>query len=228
LRKNPNKLPVTSTSRVDRVVQLQMEVDEATENRDKVEEDLKKQLKLLQSRCDELEENFGEELEQAIMSQQTVNEDMKKKLDITSTADQLQQQTIPWHYFMHELDQLASADKDATLQTSGGKNTALSRGAIALTDRSAGCPSDVQLRSYQIDHALLTNHVKMLSKEVERYEKMGLSQELAGKFLSEHNVWNILSKSDASIVLANSTMGEPEGALLASLSENPECIPYGP
>jgi hypothetical protein len=32
---------------VDRVVRLQMEVDEATVNKDKVEEDLKKQLKFI-------------------------------------------------------------------------------------------------------------------------------------------------------------------------------------
>lgn len=48
------------------------------------------------------------------------------------------------------------------------------------------------LQAYRIDHALLSTHISMLRREIERYEKRIQAQEMAGNFLIQHNVWSIL------------------------------------
>jgi hypothetical protein len=65
---------------------------------------------------------------------------------------------------------------------------------------------DVTLRAYRIDHALLNAQVKLLQREAERYDKTTESIEFLGRFLTEQNIWGLLTKSSAtSTVAAGST-----------------------
>jgi hypothetical protein len=80
------------------------------------------------------------------------------------------------------------------MASSNGKRTVKpSARAMALVDPS-GNPGDMQLRAYRVDHALLTAQVKMLHKEIECCEKK-TGHEIVGKFLTENNIWTLLSKT---------------------------------
>lgn len=223
LQENPKLL--RNTERADRLEQLQRQFDEAVKRRDGVEEELQQQLNFFQDSCEALEDDYGNRMQDAIETQRKVNDDLEKRLDTVTMADHLQQQTLPWHYFLHELDQLTQnsfVNEDALLDASRSAPRP-SRRALLLTDCTKGCSSDILLRAHRTDHALMSTHIKMLTKEVERYDKTQIAQELAGKFLSEYNVWSILSHSDGNLIFRGGADGEKD-SVLTTLTDNTFCL----
>jgi hypothetical protein len=131
-------------------------------------------------------------MQTAIEVQSQVHEELQTRLDDARSADRIQQQTLPWHHFLYEVDLLAANAKSG--QTAKSKKTVRpSDRAMVLTDHSRGCPGDVVLRAYRIDHALMTNHIRMLTKDIDRYKKLARVQEMTGKFLKEFDAWGVLS-----------------------------------
>jgi hypothetical protein len=102
----------------------------------------------------------------------------------------LQQETLPWYHFVHELDLISDSEV-----TSGSMHKPSAR-AIALTDHSRGCPEDILLRAYKMDHALLSTSVSLLKKEMERYDALVKAQEFSSEFLTDYNVWSIVNSSE--------------------------------
>jgi hypothetical protein len=135
-------------------------------------------------------------MQEAIEVQRKVHEDLQKRLDDVHSADKIQQLTLPWYHFLYELDELASSVKSAHGEKSR-KTVRPSDRAMVLTDHSRGCPGDVVLRAYKIDHALRTNHIRMLTKEIDRYKKVAKGQEMTGKFLKDFGAWEILAKTSS-------------------------------
>lgn len=151
-------------------------------------------------------------MQEAMDKPRAVHDELSKKLDAVARADQLQQQTLPWQHFIKELDNLISK-QDGNSTASSEKSSKVAKPsarAVFLTEQTTtGLPTDAQLRAYRIDHALLTTHVSMLQKEIERYEKLVESQEDVGKFLTDHDVWSILKKTlaSSSTTTSGSTLG---------------------
>jgi hypothetical protein len=107
--------------------------------------------------------------------------------------------TVPWEHFLDTLDQ-AVVHNDTKSLADGKKSMKPSARAMFLVNaRNEDERSrDFMLRAYRIDHALLSAQVKMSQREVESYEKTTESLEVLGKFLTEHNIWGLFTKSAAS------------------------------
>jgi hypothetical protein len=183
--------------------------------------ELRKQLQFFTSSRESLENLFTFKLNEAMERQRELHDELQNKLDTVALADQLQTQTVPWMHFLQQLDRLNAA-KTAEAATAAAaadtpeeelpNNRAVkpSARAMALTDVGSGDSADVLLRAYRTDHALLTTHIAKSQKEIERYAKLIQSQEVAGLFLTEHNVWSLLSNKaeDASTKAGESTQVE--------------------
>jgi len=195
---NPDLIP--RGRKEDTIVKLQSDAVEVDEAKLKVLKEMEQQIEFFKASCDALEDVYASKMDEQIEKQKEIQDELKKRLDDVAIADHLQQQTLPWHHFIHEVEQAAkeageSWDEEAESMEST-RNTARPSGhARVLTDRSRGSASDILLRSYTIDHALLSAHIRILSKEVERYERMIRAQEMTGKFLRDQNAWAVLTKN---------------------------------
>lgn len=180
--------------------------------------ELKKQLQFFTSSRESLEDLFTFKLNEAMERQRELHDELQIKLDTVALADQLQAQTVPWMHFLQQLDRLnaaktaeaaAAATDKPEEEPSNNRAVKPSARAMALTDVSSGDSADIMLRAYRTDHALLTTHIAKSQKEIERYVKLIQSQEVAGLFLTEHNVWSLLSNkaedADASTTTGVST-----------------------
>jgi len=200
LKENPKFIP--KGKREERMQELKEQVREVEMSKDSVELELQKQLTFLKRSRDALEDLFVNKLQEAVEKRREMHEELSKRLDTVAMADYLQNETLPWQNFLHQVELVSESKSESSSSSSSGQNSGLRRAkpskrAMALTEQSSGDSSDVELRAYRIDHALLTTHIQMLHKDMERLEHTIASQEEAGKFLTEHNVWAILTKSNA-------------------------------
>jgi hypothetical protein len=188
MQEHPELMP--SGGRSKRVTELRGEVLKARMSQKEVEKELEEQLKLFGRSRDLLEFNYRKAMQEANEKQTKVHSVLQKELDNVVKADSLESQLVLWEHFINSVDKAAlvpsMAIRDKTVKPSAR--------AMALVDQS-GDPSDVQLRAYRIDHALLTAQVEMLQKEIEKTEKTTNGLELVGKFLTENNIWALLSKA---------------------------------
>jgi len=198
LQENPDVVP--RGNREDRLRSLQRQAAEVEQGQLEVLTEMEQQIEFFRASCEAMEDVYAGKMQAAIEKQRGITEDLQKLVDNVSIADHLQQQTLPWHHFIHEVEQAAkeggeSWEQDDDSLESSRSIARPSSHARILTDRTQGSASDILLRSYKIDHALLTTHIRVLSKEVERYERMVHPQEMTGKFLRDYNAWKILMKS---------------------------------
>ena len=116
------------------------------------------------------------------------SERLQKQLDSIAIAEHLLAQTYPWEHFLAAVDNAAELQGiDRNEVGESDKKAKPSTRAMYLVDGKVGeSLDDVQLRAYQIDHALLDTQVKMLQKEAEGYEKLLESQETLTTFLSDN------------------------------------------
>ena len=185
LQANPSLMP--TGERGQRVEELRGQVLEAQLHRTEVQKEMEAQLQSFSESREALESHYHQSIKEAMAAQKKVHDNLQKELDNAAIADQLDSQIAPWSHFVDCVDKAAGPDtKEKTLKPSAR--------AMALVDAS-GDPRDVQLRAYRIDHALLTTQVKMLQKQVERCERTTEGLETVGKFLTENNIWALLSKT---------------------------------
>jgi hypothetical protein len=213
-----------------RIESLHQQTDSERATNEAVHLELKKQLQFFTSSRESLENLFTFKLNEAMERQRELHDELQNKLDTVALADQLQGQTVPWMHFVQQLDRLneaktaeaaaaaAAAADDANKpeeeELPSNRAVKPSARAMALTDVSSGDSADVLLRAYRTDHALLTTHIAKSQKEIERYAKLIQSQEVAGLFLTEHNVWSLLSNKPeaASTTTGVSATAESETA----------------
>jgi hypothetical protein len=209
---------------------LHQQTDSERATNEAVHLELKKQLQFFTSSRESLENLFTFKLNEAMERQRELHDELQNKLDTVALADQLQGQTVPWMHFVQQLDRwneaktaeaaaaAAAAADDANKpeeeELPSNRAVKPSARAMALTDVSSGDSADVLLRAYRTDHALLTTHIAKSQKEIERYAKLIQSQEVAGLFLTEHNVWSLLSNKPeaASTTTGVSATAESETA----------------
>jgi hypothetical protein len=205
-----------------RIEALHQQTDYERATDDAVHLELKKQLQFFTSSRESLENLFTFKLNEAMERQRELHDELQNKLDTVALADQLQNQTVPWMHFLQQLDRLneaktaeaaAAADKPEE-ELPANRAVKPSVRAMSLTDVGSGDSADVLLRAYRTDHALLTTHIAKSQKEIERYTKLIQSQEVAGLFLTEHNVWSLLSNKaeDASTTTGGTTTAEGESS----------------
>ena len=158
-----------------------------------------------------MERTFQEQIEREKAMKTRKEEVLQEQLEDAAMASHLIPQTLYWERFSDEVDQVAqqrnqpsesdttdsvSTTSKSTSSASRGKPLKASNRAMVLVDETSGSQRDILLRSFRIDHALLTTQIDQIQKNMERSEKTRKSQEIVGKFLTEHNVWSILKTDD--------------------------------
>ncbi|GKY96593.1 hypothetical protein MPSEU_000618900 [Mayamaea pseudoterrestris] len=201
LRKHPNCMNIPRHSKM---MDLEQKLEASMLSKTKVEVEIEQQMAFFASSCEQLEDEYAAKMQQAIDRQAAVQDELAKRIAVVNEADVLQQETLPWHYFMHQLDTLASKAimpqqikdmMDEASVTSNGLNVKPSNRALLLTnyDLERHSRDDLMLRAHATDNAILSAHIQMLGTEMQRYDKATQAQELASKFLTDYNVWSILN-----------------------------------
>ena len=188
--------------------EIQRQIDELTRNKNNVESELKRQLDFFGSSKERLETSYKQAMTNAATAQKKIHADLKILLDNVAIADSNLNKCIPWGNFFEALEAAIGQSEDRysaaenthpsdrsmpPVTPNGSKTIRPSDRAMFFVDDSVGDEKDIQLRAYRVDHALLSAQIKSLQKEVECYEKTTDSLEAIGKFLTEHNIWSILS-----------------------------------
>ena len=202
MQEHPELVP--EGKREKNIKQLQKQAKLTMKAQTQVNEELQKQLDFFEESRQRLEEDFEKEIEATRTSQKNTHESLQRKQDSIGMAEHLLSQSIQWEHFLACVDKAAEQAKwEGTLmtlfnKTSRGekdKNVKPSDRAMYLLESTSGDEAgDVELKAYQIDHALLNTRVKMLQKEAEGYEKLLETQKMVGKFLDDNNVWTMVSK----------------------------------
>mmetsp|Transcript_18554 Transcript_18554/g.26200 ORF Transcript_18554/g.26200 Transcript_18554/m.26200 type:complete len:248 (+) Transcript_18554:140-883(+) len=187
LRENPDKNP--GGKRAVEVDRLQTAVHDALAHKSAVETELNEQLNFLQKGFEKLEDSAKLQLDHNKVLQKKLYETLQQEVDKVSSSNKILSNTLPWEYFIETLDAVVAAKQGNT--TVGSANRARSgikpsSRAYELIIRSDDEKGD-QLRAHQMDHALLSTHVKMLEKEIERYEKMIYILDKTGEYLKENH-----------------------------------------
>jgi|Transcript_11338 hypothetical protein len=188
MQEHPELMPAGGRSK--KLIELKSQVMESKLSLKKLEHEYENQLKVFGKSRDLLEINYQKGMQEALKRQKTIHALLQRELDRVLEADELESQIVPWEHF------LASVDKAALVPLLEPKDRSVkpSSRAMALVE-NVGDPSDVQLRAFRIDHALLTAQVEMLQREIEKVEKTTKALDLTGEFLTENNIWALLSKT---------------------------------
>ena len=172
---------------------LRSKVEELTNTRDNVEAELNKQLAFFQESQSSLENEIRAKLDHEQEEHEAVQSKLQKQLQIVEDAQKLQEETLPWSFFLSCVDAEASNKLEHDDLTKS-RTVKPSQRAMFLTYQSQEDPERMLRRAFQIDHAILKTQLKMLNKDIQRLEKTVAAQEQASLFLMENNVWSILGK----------------------------------
>jgi hypothetical protein len=184
-------------------------MEETKQTSSKVEKELDLQLEFFTESRDQLEGNFKRTMTEENFNQKELREELDKDLDIAAVADHNFSLTLPWEKFFYNLERLVAIDGtdefpvDLVSEGSGGKPLLPSTKAVFLLNdgEQKEVDLDYMINAYKLDESLMKAQTHMYKLEIERYEKTLQNLEATGKFLTEYNIWNILSKGgDASTV----------------------------
>lgn len=170
----------------------QVEESSSASGNDTVQTELDNQIRLFQDGLAQMESEYKQKIEK----EKQEFENNKRKLDAAlqsiKDADKLQQETLPWAFF------LSCVDAEAMKQQPDGevfKTRAMkpsSRALYLLTQSEGTEATHDKLDALQMDHALLKAQLKILNKEIQRYEKTAVTQDLVAKFMVANNIWSIV------------------------------------
>lgn len=189
---------------------IQYEINEVEASKQNVRMEMQRQLDFFISSKDQLEANFTKAMEEAALIQQEVNKRLSREIDDIADADKSLSMTLPWEHFFDNLDSLTEeanfGDEISHAPSIGSLALKPSNRALYLANidqeevaKAAleGKSSGLLLRAFSVDNALLNAQVHMMQREVDRLEKTSKSQNVQAKFLTDHNIWGLLTKSGA-------------------------------
>jgi hypothetical protein len=237
LSSNPDLLP--PGKKLKSCLELQSQLEEAEVSNQMVKLELQRQLDFFSTSKDQLESNFTKAMEEAALMQQDVSQKLNKEIDDVAVADQIYSKTLPWEHFFDNLDYVTVKNNVLDGTTVGVSSTTYSRGlkpskeALYLAHNvdqgevakaaMEGKSSALLLRAFKIDNALLKAQVKMMQHEVDRLERTTKSQKELAKFLSEYNIWGLLSKGGGNTVTGNASVGR-NGATIVTTKHLPKTV----
>jgi hypothetical protein len=180
---------------------IKRQIEQVNKSKDNMQNELEKHLEFFCTKRENLETNYKVAMTHSATVQQKIHVALKKQLDNVAAADVQFSKVAPWEHFLDGLDAVIARAEPGTYDglsvvTPGGSKTIKpSERALLLVDDSVGDVKDIQLRAYRIDHALLSAQTKRLQIEVDRCERTTESLEMTGKFLTEQNIWGILTNN---------------------------------
>ena len=138
-------------------------------------------------------EDDDEDDKNSILSHSTFNSILQTTVN---SSDEPSDKTIPHSPARHHPTAMRPSDRALYLAEHGtwnGNETKEKKENDQEKRTTTTSGDEMELRAYRVDHALLSAHVNMLHKEIERCEKSMRAQEFAGHFLTQHSVWRILA-----------------------------------
>ena len=205
LQHHPDLAPRGKRAR--HIEMLQKECSDLETSTQQMVDELEGQMDFFRQSEETLEAQFSVKSKEAMDRHALHQELLSNQIETVSAAQRIHAQTQPWKTFLKHLDGIIQAKQKG--KDAKSRKSKPSYRALALTDRSHGSKPEIQLRAYRIDQALLTTQLRVLKKEMTRREKVLESQEIVVKFLTENNVWEILTGS--------SVVSDQSAADLASL-----------
>ena len=178
--------------------QLEEKVDELTKTRDSIESELMRQLAFFKDSQSALEEDLRDKIRREKQEYERKEKELKEQIEAIEEAQSLQEETLPWTFFLSRVDAQANAATMGGAPTSKARTVKPSQRAVYLAGKyccnreTKNDLNEMVRRAFQIDHAILKAQIKMLNKQIQRYEKTIPAQESAGLFLMENNVWSIM------------------------------------
>jgi hypothetical protein len=158
---------------------------------DTVQTELDNQIRIFQEGLAQMEAEY----KKMITNEQKETEMNQKKLESALQAiidaDKLQTETLPWAFFVSCVDAEAMKQHYEVSKTRAMKPSTRALYLVSTTSEGTN-KNDQLIDALQMDHALLKAQLRMLNKEIQRYEKTGATQELLAKFMVANNIWNIL------------------------------------
>lgn len=204
MKDHPELIP--EGKREKNIKQLQKKAMELKKTQAEANDELQKQLDFFEKSRETLELNTKKELEEARTKQQKAHDKLQKQLDSITASEHLLSQTYPWDFFVASVD--AATGKSGVkhdLGADSAKTVKPSDRALYLVDSTKGHPKNIELRAYQIDHALLNTQIRMLQNEAKALERILETQESLSMFLAEYgSSKSIIATSNTSRVSAAS------------------------
>lgn len=181
---------------------LEKQIEDTKTAERKAGQELARQLEFFEESREALEETYASEVEYANKLQRVIHDRLEKNLDDVAMSEHLMKQVLPWEFFLDAADMKAIPYVGSRNIGGGGQNNNEDGGGVRPSARALaliapdGDDEDVRLRAMRMDHALLTTQIALLEKESKRIELTNSSLEFVGKFLTEHNIWGILTRQE--------------------------------
>lgn len=204
-----------------RIESIEDELEALRTSRHNVEAELQRQLDFFDSSRKQLEAEFKKEEEIASEEQKRIVNEMLDKIENVKTVSRNFEANAPWDFFLETLEEAVAQSDVKPLPGDGVSVAAASRTSNVLKPSAKAmflnnaneenCAPDARssnflLRAYRIDHALLNSQVRTLQREVEKVEMKTSTLDFVGKFLTEHNIWSLMTNrgGNAGTVAGNS------------------------
>lgn len=197
MAENPHLRP--RGRRAAKMAVLQKQIEDTKTAERKAGQELERQLEFFEESREALEDTYASEVEYANKLQNVINDRLEKQLDDVAMSEHLMKQTLPWNFFLEAAEMKAIPYVGSSI---GQNNDGIRPSARALALIAPdGDDQDIRLRALRMDHALLTTQLALLEKESDRVELTNSSLNFLGKFLTEHNIWGILTKQELRIAM---------------------------
>jgi hypothetical protein len=181
-----------------RIEKLQVEAKEIVAYKENLEGELREQRDFIRTSLVKSEEVFQRNIRAEKRAQRATHVELSQQIEYADKVHTLQKETLPWFHFLEQLND--TVDQYEDLPSNEDVENAIrpsKRGFLLSHSKGNDEPIHVEeLRAYRMDHAIMTAHVQMLTKEIERCEKLACTREYASVFLNDQEVCNILEEDE--------------------------------
>lgn len=181
--------------RMKRIDELQDALQHEIKMKNELEIELKQQLEFIKQSRQNLEDEYDQEMNKVRQTQRAVHQELLQLMSLSSKSEELQKQTIPWFYLVEGViikgDQPDELEPDNTsCKSTGFSNAALpserTMALVHLFSRQNTSIVETPLRTQFVNHSILSTHLQLLRKEIQRQECLAVIREFAGRFLTEY------------------------------------------
>eukprot|EP00934_Nitzschia_sp_Nitz4_P008591 Nitzschia sp. Nitz4//scaffold230_size58257//38601//39410//NITZ4_006486-RA/size58257-processed-gene-0.67-mRNA-1//-1//CDS//3329543265//8581//frame0 len=176
------------------ILSLMEEIETLSISGKTVETELQRQLEFFDKARDGLEHQSSDVRTKANQEHRAMMEEMNTNLDVATKASKLADENAPWNLFNELLEDAVKLSGDSFTPGRGGKALKPSVKGMILAGLNEETDSKPNLlRAYRVDNELLLSQLAVLQRELEQMEKSNQTLDEVGKFLTEHNIWNLLT-----------------------------------
>lgn len=192
------KMSLPKGKRQCRIESLQAEAQEILTYKENLEGELREQQDFIRNSLVKSQDSFERKVRNEKRAQRAIHVELSQQLEYANNVHTLQKETLPWFHFLEQLNDNIERDDDERLTSHEDVDSAMrpSKRGFLLSRVKDEHDSILtgKLQAYRTDHAVMSVHVQMLAKEIERCEKLACLREYASIFLNDPDVSNILEE----------------------------------